>query len=168
VLTADPAHDNYSIAVGEQRSKGIDFDSTWQLTPGWNIIAGYAYDIPQITKDNTYAVGNLLSGAPRHTGNLWTHYTTTHGLLNGFGVGTGVFGAGKRFGDLANDYLLPGYARVDGNLSYTRPLSEKTKLLVNFNVQNAADRRYFEGGSTRFRVAPGTPRAFMGSIQLTR
>lgn len=28
VLTADPDHDNFSIAVGEQRSRGIDFDST--------------------------------------------------------------------------------------------------------------------------------------------
>jgi iron complex outermembrane receptor protein len=41
-------------------------------------------------------------------------------------------------------------------------------LLVNFNVQNAADRRYFEGGSTRFRLAPGTPRAYVASIQFTR
>jgi iron complex outermembrane recepter protein len=168
VLTADPEHDNFSIAVGEQRSKGIDFDSTLQLTPGWNVIAGYAYDIPQVTKDNTYAVGNLLAGAPRHTENFWTHYTKMYGPLQGFGAGAGVFGAGKRFGDLTNDYLLPGYARVDGNVSYSRSLREKTKLLVNFNVQNVADRRYFEGGSTRFRLAPGTPRAFMGSIQFTR
>jgi iron complex outermembrane recepter protein len=168
VLTADPAHDNFSVAVGEQRSKGIDFDSTFQLTPAWNVIAGYAYDIPQVTKDNTYAIGNLLAGAPRHTGNLWTHYTKMYGLLEGFGIGGGVFGAGKRFGDLTNDYLLPGYARVDGNVSYTGSLSEKTRLLVSFNVDNVADRRYFEGGSTRFRLAPGTPRAFMGSIQITR
>jgi iron complex outermembrane receptor protein len=168
VLTADPAHDNFSIAVGEQRSKGIDFDSTLQLTPGWNVIAGYAYDIPQVTKDNTYAVGNLLAGAPRHTGNFWTHYTKMGGALQGFGAGAGVFGTGKRFGDLSDDYLLPGYARIDGNVSYTRSLKEKTKLLVNFNVQNAADRRYFEGGSTRFRLAPGTPRAYAGSIEFTR
>jgi len=168
VLTADPDHDNFSIAVGEQRSKGIDFDSTLQLTPGWNVIAGYAYDIPQITKDNTYAVGNMLAGAPRHTGNFWTHYTRMYGPLQGLGAGAGIFGAGKRFGDLPNDYLLPGYARVDGNVSYTRSLKEKTKLLVNFNVQNVADRRYFEGGSTRFRLAPGTPRAYVGSIQFSR
>jgi iron complex outermembrane receptor protein len=168
VLTDDPNHDNYSVAVGQQRSKGIDFDSTLQLTAGWNVIAGYAYDLPQVSKDYTYAVGNFLAGAPRHTGNFWTHYTVMHGSLSGLGVGAGIFGSGKRFGDLANDYLLPGYARVDGNLSYSRTLTGKSKLLVNFNVQNAADRRYFEGGSTRFRLAPGTPRAYVASIQFTR
>jgi len=165
VLTTDPGHDSFSVAVGQQRSKGIDFDSTWQLTEGWNLMAGYAYDLPQVTRDNTYTVGNFLAGAPRHTGNLWTHYTCQHGVMQGVGVGAGAFGAGKRFGDLANDYLLPGYARVDGNLSYAHALRGKTRLQINFNVENVADRRYFEGGSTRYRLAPGTPRAYMGSIR---
>jgi len=92
VLTTDPSHNGYSVAVGEQRSKGIESDATFQLTPEWNIIAGYAYDIPQVTKDNTYAVGNLLAGAARHTGNFWTHYTMSHGDLKGLGAGAGVFG----------------------------------------------------------------------------
>jgi iron complex outermembrane receptor protein len=168
VLTTDPVNSGYSVTVGEQRSKGIDFDSTLHLTPGWNVIAGYAYDIPQVSKDNTYKVGNLLAGAPRHTGNLWTHYTYSHGLLNGLGAGAGVFGSGKRQGDLANDYLVPGYARADMNLSYTRSLRNERHLSLNFNVQNLADRRYFEGASTRNRIAPGSPRAYVGSIQFTR
>lgn len=166
VLTTDPNHDSFSIAVGQQRSKGIDFDSTWQLSAGWNLMAGYAYDLPQVTRDNTYTRGNFLAGAPRHTGNLWTHYTWQHGWLQGLGLGGGAFGAGKRFGDLTNDYLLPGYARIDGNLSYAHALRGKTRAEINFNVENAADRRYFEGGSTRYRLAPGTPRAYMGSIRI--
>lgn len=168
VLTTDPAHSGYSVAIGEQRSKGIESDSTFQLTPQWNIIAGYAYDIPQVTRDNTTPVGNLLAGAPRHTGNFWTHYTMSHGELKGLGVGAGVFGSGKRFGDLANTYLTPGYARVDMNVSYARAVRDTSRLSLNFNVQNVADRRYFEGGSTRLRVAPGAPRTFIGSVTWTR
>jgi len=168
VLTTDPAHSGYSVTVGEQRSKGIESDTTFQLTPEWNIIAGYAYDIPQVTKDNTYAVGNLLAGAPRHAGNFWTHYTMSHGDLKGLGVGAGVFGSGRRYGDLNNSYLTPGYARVDVNASYARAVRETSRVAINFNVQNVGDRRYFEGGSTRLRVAPGAPRTFIGSITWTR
>lgn len=168
VLTADPVHSGYSIGVGEQRSKGIESDNTLQLTRNWNIIAGYAYDIPQVTRDNTIPVGNLLAGAPRHTGNFWTHYTLSNGGLKGLGVGAGVFGSGRRYGDASNTYLTPGYARVDTNLSYSRTLHDTSRLNVNFNVQNVGDRRYFEGGSTRFRIAPGAPRTFIGSITWTR
>jgi iron complex outermembrane receptor protein len=168
VLTADPVNSGYSVAVGEQRSRGIETDTTFQLTPAWNIIAGYAYDIPQVTKDNTYAVGNLLAGAPRHTGNFWTHYTMSHGELKGLGAGAGVFGSGKKYGDLNNSYLTPGYARVDVNVSYARTVRDISRISVNFNVQNVGDRRYFEGGSTRLRVAPGAPRTFIGSITWTR
>ncbi len=168
VLTTDPVNSGYSVTVGEQRSKGIDFDSTVRLNSNWNVIAGYAYDIPQVTRDNTYAVGNLLAGAARHTGNLWTHYTSKSGPLRGIGAGAGVFGSGKRQGDLANDYLVPGYARVDVNASYVRSLREDRKLTFNFNIQNVGDRRYFEGASTRNRIAPGAPRTYVGSIQFTR
>ena len=168
VLTADPVHSGYSIAVGEQRSKGIESDNTLQLTRDWNIIAGYAYDIPQVTQDNTIRVGNLLAGAPRHTGNFWTHYTMSNGSLKGLGVGAGVFGSGRRYGDSSNTYLTPGYERVDTNVSFARTLHDTSRLNLNFNVQNVGDRRYFEGGSTRFRIAPGAPRTFIGSLTWTR
>ncbi|MCU1321502.1 MAG: TonB-dependent siderophore receptor [Acidobacteriaceae bacterium] len=168
VLTTDPIHSGYSIAVGEQRSKGIESDNTFQLTPEWNVIAGYAYAIPQVTQDNTYRVGNLLAGAPRHTGNLWTHYTFSHGSIKGLGAGVGVFGSGRRYGDLNNTYLTPGYARADMNVSYARSIRDSSRLNINFNVQNIGDRRYFEGGSTRLRIAPGAPRTFIGAITWTR
>ncbi len=120
VLTADPVHSGYSIAVGEQRSKGIESNNTFQLTRDWNIIAGYAYDTPQVTRDNTIPVGNILAGAPRHTGNFWTHYTLSNGGLKGLGVGVGVFGSARRFGDTNNTYLTPGYARGHEPVLFTR------------------------------------------------
>lgn len=57
---------------------------------------------------------------------------------------------------------------MDTNLSYSRALCDASRLNVNFNVQNVGDRRYFEGGSTRVRIAPGAPRTFIGSITWTR
>lgn len=113
-------------------------------------------------------MGAFLAGAPRHAGNFWTHYTLSHGDLKGLGVGAGIFGSGKRYGDLANTYLTPGYARVDMNASYARTVRDTSRLSINFNVQNMGDRRYFEGGSTRLRVAPGAPRTYIGSITWTR
>jgi iron complex outermembrane receptor protein len=88
-------------------------------------------------------VGNLLAGAPRHAGNFWTHYTFSNGSMKGLGVGAGVFGSGRRYGDSANDYLTPGYARVDTTVSYSHSMRDSSRININFNVQNVGDRRYF-------------------------
>ncbi|MBE9192700.1 hypothetical protein IQ230_20565 [Gloeocapsopsis crepidinum LEGE 06123] len=43
-LLSFAAHNNpvLSIQVGEQQSRGLEFDISGEILPGWNIIAGYA------------------------------------------------------------------------------------------------------------------------------
>ncbi|MHC5611115.1 MAG: TonB-dependent siderophore receptor [Nostoc sp.] len=68
VLTADPSDPTgtFSIQVGEQRARGIEFDIAGEILPGWKVIASYAYTDAQITQDNTYPVGNTLGGIPSY------------------------------------------------------------------------------------------------------
>lgn len=174
VLTADPNNDGFSIQVGAQRSRGIEFNTTTQLTSNWNLIAGYAFDIARVEKDNTYLVGSILQTAPRHTGNLWSQYIPTYGWLRGSSLGAGVSGLSKEDGQLRTQaapntyYWIPGYARFDAGLSYDLHTGERWNYRLAVNANNLLDRRYFSGASGRFAVYPGSPRDVIASLQLFR
>jgi len=61
---------NFLIAVGEQRSQGIELDIVGKIL-GWNIIA-FTHNDAEITEDMTS--GNRLYNAPEHSASLWTTY----------------------------------------------------------------------------------------------
>jgi iron complex outermembrane receptor protein len=44
-LTTDPDDPDFSIQTGEQTSRGVELDVAGEISPGWNIIATYAYTI---------------------------------------------------------------------------------------------------------------------------
>ena len=174
VITADPNNPSFSIQLGEQRSRGVEFNATTHLTHQWDLITGYALTKATIEKDNTYLVDSFLQSVPRHTGNLWTRYNQTHGLMTGASIGAGVSGVSRMQGQLitqaapTTSYLVPGYARVDAGVSYERSKDEHWKYRFGFNANNLLDRRYFSGASGRFAVYPGSPRDLIASFQLIR
>ena len=174
VITADPNNPGFSIQLGEQRSRGVEFNATTHLTHQWDLITGYALTNATIEKDNTYVVDSLLQSVPRHTANLWTRYNQTHGWLNGASFGAGVSGVSKMEGQLITQampgtyYLVPGYARFDAGFSYERQTGERWKYRFAINANNLLDRRYFFGASGRFAVYPGEPRNLIASFQLVR
>ncbi|NJL41090.1 MAG: TonB-dependent siderophore receptor, partial [Leptolyngbyaceae cyanobacterium SM1_4_3] len=51
ITTPDPDNRDFSIQVGEQRSRGIEFDVGGEVLPGWNIIASYAHTNAEVTED---------------------------------------------------------------------------------------------------------------------
>ncbi|MEH2082234.1 MAG: TonB-dependent siderophore receptor [Nostoc sp.] len=159
VRTADPSDPaNFEIQVGEQRARGIELDVAGEILPGWKIIASYGYIDAEITKDNSYPIGNTLSNTPRHTGSLWTTYTFQRGLLEGFGVGGGLFAASKAYGDLDNSFTVPGFVRTDAALFY-----KKDRLRASINFKNLFSTRYFE---TAFfgSAYPAAPFTVQGTI----
>ncbi len=132
---------------------------------GWNIWASYAFTQAQVTQDNTYAVGNLVLNAPRHTGNVWSVYEIPKGKLEGLGVGGGVYASSLREGNLANAFLLPGYARVDTTVYY-RFRREKVDWRISLNLKNALDRQYYEAAAGSF-ARPGATFAAYAAIKMT-
>ncbi len=160
VLTADPSDPTgtFSIQVGEQRARGIEFDIAGEILPGWKVIASYAYTDGQITEDNTYPVGNTLGSIPQHSGSLWTTYTFQKGALEGFGFGGGIFAASEAYGDVSNFNTVPGFVRTDAALFY-----KKDRLRASVNFKNLFDIRYFEGATTG-AVNPAEPFTVQGTI----
>jgi iron complex outermembrane receptor protein len=159
VATTDPDNPDFSIQVGEQRGRGIDLDIVGEVLPGWNIIASYAYLDAEITKDNTFEVGNRLNNIPRNTASLWTTYSIQSGKFKGLGFGAGIFFNDQRIGDLSNSFSIPGYTRFDAAVYYNR---DNFRAALNF--KNLFDTEYYAAAQNRNSVIPGAPFSILGSI----
>lgn len=165
----DPDHPGFSIQSGRQESRGVEFDLAARPARALNLLATYSYMDPSITSGDAFRIGNRLPNAARHTFNLWATIAAQRGGLRGFGVGGGVQAVGERFTNLANSVLLPGYARVDATAFYTLPSSGRMRYHLQFNLQNALNRRYYEAGTTfGSYIFAGTPRTAMMSFAITR
>jgi iron complex outermembrane recepter protein len=162
IATTDPANPDFSIAVGEVRSQGIELDIVGEPIKGWNLIASYAYTDAEVTQDNFFSVGNRVANVPLHSASLWSTYEIQKGDLKGFGFGLGLFFVGDRQGDFDNTFTLPGYFRTDATLFYRRD-----KFRVGLSFQNLFNVNYIKS-SAQFResIYPGEPFTVIGSISI--
>jgi iron complex outermembrane recepter protein len=159
VTTVDPENPNFQIQTGEQNSRGIELFVSGEISPGWNVIAGYAYTNARITKDNTFPVGNRINNVSEHSFNLWTSYEIQSGDLQGLGFGLGFFYVGDRQGDLDNSFTLPSYFRTDAAIFYKRG-----RFRIALNVSNLFNVDYFESAYGNLSVYPGQPFTVQGKI----
>ncbi|WP_138500709.1 TonB-dependent siderophore receptor [Nostoc sp. PA-18-2419] len=157
--TSDPNDPRLTILVGEQRSRGIEFDISGEILPGWNIIGGYAYTDAIITEDNNLPVGNQLTNVPKHALNLWTTYEIQSGSLKGLGFGLGAFYYGDRQADINNTVELPSYIRTDAAIYYKRD-----NYRAAINIRNLFDTDYFVSAQNLNRIIPGDPLTIQGTI----
>ncbi|MBF2026674.1 MAG: TonB-dependent siderophore receptor [Oscillatoriales cyanobacterium C42_A2020_001] len=162
VAVGDPNFPLFSVASGEQRSRGVEIDIAGELAPGWNIIASYANVNAEVTKDTDPSlVGNRLFGTPTHSGSLWTTYEIQQGNLRGLGFGAGFSAVGERAGNLANTYEAEGYFVANAAVFYRR---NNWRFAINF--RNIADAKYI-GSTTNSRSSGnffGEPFTVVGSV----
>ncbi|MGD1851373.1 MAG: TonB-dependent siderophore receptor [Cyanophyceae cyanobacterium] len=163
VLTADPNNPLFTLAGGEQRSQGIEFDIAGEILPGWNIIANYAYTDARITEDNTVDEGNRLFNAPRHSAGLWTTYEIKSGSLQGLGFGLGFSYVGDRAGDSANTFEVDDYFLTNATLFYER---DDWRFGLNFNNIFDVEHIVSTQNSRNFGNAVGAPFTVVGSISV--
>jgi iron complex outermembrane recepter protein len=162
IATTDPINQAFSIAVGEQRSRGIEFDVSGQISPGWNVIASYSYTNAEISESTDYPVGNKVPNVPHNKASLWTTYEFQNGGFKGFGLGMGLFYVDARQGDLENSFELPSYIRTDAAIYY-----RQNNWRATINFQNLFDVRYFETSEIgRTTVIPGAPLTIIGSFAI--
>ncbi|NJN39164.1 MAG: TonB-dependent receptor [Acaryochloridaceae cyanobacterium CSU_3_4] len=156
--------DDFQIQVGAIRSRGLDFDLSGELFPGFKLIATYALIDAKISEDTRPEfVGARTINVPRHSGSLWAVYEVQRGSLKGFGVGSGVFVTGEREGNFPGGerISLAPYARLDSLLYYRR---DNWKLQLN--VENLLNKRYIQssfGGD----VLVGDPLTIRGTVSVT-
>ncbi|MEH2462216.1 TonB-dependent siderophore receptor [Nostoc sp.] len=160
ITTADPNDPTLSIQIGEQRSRGIEFDLTGRVLPGLNIIASYSYIDAEITKDNSGNQGNQPDNVPRNSASLWATYEIQQGDFKGLGFGGGVFFVGDRKGDLANTLTVPSYVRTDAAIFYRR---DNWRAALNF--KNLFDVNYIE--SSYYGVYYGAPLTVQGTVSFS-
>lgn len=161
----------FSVQLGEQRSRGFEFDLSAQLTRRWNLLFAYGYTNAIVSEDNTRAgtipiVGNTLLGVPRHTGSLWSSYEFDRRFLRGLGVCAGLFGVGRRFGDNEHTFEAPGYMRADASVFYRIYKADKVRYRFALNINNLLDKRYYEGVRGRYGIVPGPPFGAVASAQV--
>ncbi|MEL0210305.1 MAG: TonB-dependent receptor, partial [Novosphingobium sp.] len=164
VLTADPNpdHAGFSIAGGAAKSRGLEFDFSANLPGDLSVLASYAYidafwTTASADKDFglTIRPGDRLINVPKHSANLFVN----KGFLIGgqrFTFGAGLNYVGKRLGETATAFELPGY--VLGRL--TASYSPADDVKINADVTNLFDKQYYAASYSRFWIAPGAPRAF--------
>lgn len=182
VVTADITQapgSGFSMATGEQRSRGFEVDAVGRLLPGLEIIGSYAYIDARITEDNTFVEGSRLINVPKHQASLWTTYTINDGTLKGLGASAGFRVFGQRNGLLhcqdpvvsfcQEPFNLPGYVTMDAAVYYRNQaviLNKKTNLIASVNIRNLLDERYFAGsGGFREIVYTGPPITVIGSLK---
>ncbi|PSB23070.1 TonB-dependent siderophore receptor [filamentous cyanobacterium CCP2] len=160
VLTTDPEDPNFSIQTGAQTSRGIEFDLTGEVLPGWNIIATYALTDAFVSEDNDIPEGDRLAGIPRNTASLWTTYELQSGDLQGLGFGLGLVFVDEREARLPNtDVQLPSYFRTDARLFYRR---DNWQAAVN--IKNLFDVEYYN--TQGFFITPQAPLTVLANISV--
>ncbi len=170
VLTSDPANPTFSIAAGEVRSRGLEFDLAGQLTTHWRLTASLLLNDVEITEDNRLAEGEPLRNAPKVTASALALYAGA--LANGqrFSIGAGVTHIGERLGE--------AYTRAEqagGIASFQLPAYTTAKLVghwqlspslrLSLDVDNLFDRTYYTSSYSRLWVMPGTSRAVSLGLQ---
>ncbi len=179
VLTADVSQgpgSGFSIATGEQRSKGFEFDIAGQVHPGLEIIGNYAYIDARVTQDNLFAIGSRLPNVPLNQGSIWAKYVFQEGVVKGFGAGLGMYAQSNRQGifqcqdpiQCQAPFNLAGFVRMDGALYYYKPeVFSGSNLLASLNFTNLLDQRYMTGAQNfREIIYTGAPLTVIGSLKL--
>ncbi|MBD2730531.1 TonB-dependent siderophore receptor [Nostoc sp. FACHB-892] len=164
VPTADPDpefRDFFSVATGEQRSRGIELDIAGEILPGWNIIASYAYTDTEVIKDtNPEIVSDRLPGVPYHSASLWTTYELQSGNLQGLGFGLGLTYAEDAEVILPNTFKIPSYLKADAALFYRRD-----NYRFGLNFKNLFSTRYYDVDNG-FALIPGAPLTVLGTVSI--
>jgi len=160
VTTPDPENPGFSVQTGRQRSRGVELDISGEISPGWNIIGGYAYTDARVLEDNEIPEGNRLFSAPEHTFSLWTTYRIQDGDLQGLGFGVGVYYLGERWADIANTVELPSFLRTDAAIFYER---DRFRAALNFRNLFDVENYTSDYGSGTF-VNRGAPFTVLGTV----
>ncbi|WP_051038009.1 TonB-dependent siderophore receptor [Thalassoporum mexicanum] len=161
VATPDPDFPMFSIATGEQQSKGIELDVIGELLPGWDLIVNYAYTDAKITSDNTGLEGNRVFNVPEHSFNIWTTYEIQQGTLGGLSFGIGFNAVSDREANQANTGTAPGYFLTNAAIAYKR---NNWRAAINF--RNLFDVDYIESteGRAQAEVNRGAGFTVIGSV----
>jgi iron complex outermembrane receptor protein len=172
----DPTNARNTLLIGKARSQGFELDIAGRIDDNWSVIANYTHDdvrtvqgapsynpLTLITTQLAIS-GSKLAGSPRNYGNLWVKYDADDDF-RGLSLGAGLTVSESYLGDTANSFVVPGYAIVNGMISYTTTIADFT-VTGQLNVKNIGDATYYPAALDRYTIQTGAPRTFLGSLRV--
>jgi len=165
ILTRDPNAPAQTIQIGQQSSRGIEFDVAWRPAAGWALgvngtwlRAQYDTFVESVGGVATSRAGKLPTDTPERLANVFVTWRPSAELrLNG-----SLRRVGARTTNNANTVFLPAYNTADISAAYKLPLGEVGLKLRNVGDTVYATRSYGTGD----QVLLGEPRALELSYAL--
>ncbi|ONH49668.1 iron complex outermembrane recepter protein [Pseudomonas cedrina] len=138
VLSQDRTDINFSVQVGEVRSRGFELEAKTEVTPNLSLIASYAYIDARITKsDIASEIGQRSEDTPYHQAALWADYR-----LAALGIPQLRIGGGARYKGTTQasgvPSAMPAYTLYDARASYE--IDPHWEVALNAN--NVTNKRY--------------------------
>lgn len=167
ILTSDIANPGFSIAVGEARSQGFEFELAGRLPGGIDGMLSYTYLDAKVVSGTRNANGVAISpgdrllNVPKHTlsAQASRRFKIAERELN---VGAAVLHVSSRLGEVGTTFQLPAYTIVRLFGSYALTNNIEASVVVN----NFFDETYFVNSYARMWVLPGAPRTALASLKL--
>lgn len=144
----------------KKRVEGYELSATGNITPDWEVIAGYTMQHASVKEGANVAQDGSTSLAytPKHAFTLWTNYQATTAIS--VGAGTRYVGSLRRGTDgaVGTPDHTEGYWVADARLGYR----VNNNLDLQFNMYNIFDTDYVASiNKSGYRYHPGEPRTFL-------
>lgn len=153
----DPVDPSRTIQTGSQRTTGVELSAMGNVTPEWQVAAGYANQDAYVTgRTAQAAAGAKAPLVPRNTFSLWNRYQ----VHRRWGLGAGIVYQDRMFAAIDNAVTLPSFTRFDAAAYFTL----NRELRAQVNVENVFDKRYFVTSYSNNNISPGSPRAVRVSV----
>ncbi|EAY4772445.1 catecholate siderophore receptor Fiu [Salmonella enterica] len=145
---------------GQKRVEGYELSATGNITPDWQIMAGYTLQNAYVTEGSNVSQdgSSSLTYTPKHAFTMWTQYQATDAVS----VGAGARYVGSlrrgRDGAVGTPDHTEGYWVADARLAYR----VNSNLDVQLNMYNLFDTSYVASiNKSGYRYHPGEPRTFL-------
>ncbi|MBP2834251.1 TonB-dependent receptor [Aquimarina sp. U1-2] len=154
------------IQVGEEISRGVEFEATGRINTNFTLTANYAFNEVEILDDNAAVTQlELQNNNPQHTAGFWGKYTFTKGAFKDLGLALGARHVSESqipagTANAVSPFVeFPAYTTARAALFY-----RWNNINLTCNLNNIFDERYFVGGLDAGRVFPGIPRNVLLTI----
>ncbi|WP_206955759.1 TonB-dependent siderophore receptor [Trinickia acidisoli] len=148
---SDPVHQGFYIPTGGAVSRGFEAEITGQPMRGVNVVGSYTYnDFVQP------AVAKIPVNLPKNSASLWATYNFQTQMLQGFGVGAGLFFASGQYIDSGSAYRIPSQVETDLGVFY-----RKKGYGLNLSVKNVFNRKLYYSSTSATLIPMGPERTVM-------
>lgn len=157
---SNPNNPQELVAIGTQRTRGVELSGALDLPSGFRAIVGYAYLDTRVTKSaNPTFLDKRATLTPKHAANAFLTKT----IATRYGIGAGANYVGNRWADPANTTVLDHYFTADA-----MAWAEFGPARFQVNVYNVFNRNYIVSGHGTSAILnlPGAPRTVLGTVRV--